>query len=297
MLPYVKKYVIVACVIAVVIPLVVSTVWPLFTGQIMAASVGGLILLLALFFGGFLVAVRVMGRKADELVDSYIALYDEKCDPQAFVDASRDIASSVVVPFTPSGAWFVGYYAQAMLDRYIALYDEKCDPQAFVDASRDIASSVVVPFTPSGAWFVGYYAQAMLDLGFVEKAEKLRDAMFDTIAKSKKASDQISTIVDLVPLMTKLKGPEETLPVVEKGIELIGAPAELDAAVQKDYLTGQAQILRARMNGELDKLAALYADVVSRECDVRHHREIQEGIGSDLDDRRPRSLDDEAQRA
>ncbi len=218
MLPYVKKYVIVACVIAVVIPLVVSTAWPLFTGQIMAASVGGLILLLALFFGGFLVSVRVMGRKADELVDGYIALYDEKCDPQAFVDASRDIASSVVVPFTPSGAWFIGYYAQAMLD-----------------------------------------------LGFVEKAEKLRDAMFDTIAKSKKASDQISMIVDLVSLMTKLEGPEETLPVVEKGIELIGAPAELDAAVQKDYLTSQAQILRARMNGELDKLATLYADVVSRE--------------------------------
>ncbi len=103
----------------------------------------------------------------------------------------------------------------------------------------------------------------MLDLGFVEKAEKLRDAMFDTIAKSKKASDQISTIVDLVPLMTKLKGPEETLPVVEKGIELIGAPAELMRLI-KDYLTSQAQILRARMNGELDKLATLYADVVSR---------------------------------
>ena len=57
----------------------------------------------------------------------------------------------------------------------------------------------------------------MLDLGFVEKAEKLRDAMFDTIAKSKKASDQISMIVDLVSLMTKLEGPEETLPWWRRG--------------------------------------------------------------------------------
>ena len=36
-------------------------------------------------------------------------------------------------------------------------------------------------------------------------AEKLRDMMFESIAKSKKIPDQVSVIVDLVPLMTKLR--------------------------------------------------------------------------------------------
>lgn len=218
MLPYVKKYVIIACVIAAAVPIVVSTAWPLFTGQIMAASLNGLILLLALFFGGLFIGVRVMGRKADQLVDGYIALYDEGCDPKAFVEASRDVAEAVSVPFTPSGAWFIGYYAQAMLD-----------------------------------------------LGFTDRAEKLRDMMFESIAKSKKISDQVSVIVDLVPLMTKLKGPADTLPVVEKGIELIGASSDAESVIQRDYLTGQAHILRARVEGEDESLIALYHDFVLRE--------------------------------
>ena len=218
MLPYVKKYVILACVIAVALPFAVSTVWPMLTGQMMAASIGGLVLMLALFFGGLIAGVRIMGRKADEFADGLIALYDEGCDPRAFTDAAHDIASSITAPFTPSGAWFLSYYAQALLDQ-----------------------------------------------GLIEKAEHLRSMMFESIAGSKRIADQVSIIVDLVPLTTKLKGPADALPVTEKGIDLIGASSDPQMVIQKDFLVGQAQIMRSKIEGELDGLAMLYHDVVSRE--------------------------------
>ena len=65
MLPYFKKYSILACVIGVVPGLVLTTVYPLFTGTIMASTIGGLLLLLAVFVMSMTVGVNLMERRAE----------------------------------------------------------------------------------------------------------------------------------------------------------------------------------------------------------------------------------------
>lgn len=116
MLVYFKKYVIAVCAIAVALPVVVSTVWPLFTGQLMAASLGGLILEFVLFFAGFFLGYQIFERRAERVADGFIYLYNVDCNPEAFLSHGSELAHSITFPCNPSGAWFMGFYAQACLD-------------------------------------------------------------------------------------------------------------------------------------------------------------------------------------
>ncbi len=116
MIIYFKKYTILVAVIAIALPVIVSTVWPLATGQIMAASIGGLALLFALFILGFLGGYAILERKAEGIVDGYIAKYNEACDPEAFITEGEQLARQITFPCNQIGSWFMGYYAQALLD-------------------------------------------------------------------------------------------------------------------------------------------------------------------------------------
>ncbi len=116
MLPYFKKYVVIACAFAALVPVVVSTGFAFSTGTILASTIQGLVTLLALFFGTFLVSTGLLSKVADAKVDEMIAIYDGECDPERFLDASREIAAAVTVPFPEPGAWFMSFYGQALLD-------------------------------------------------------------------------------------------------------------------------------------------------------------------------------------
>ncbi len=116
MLPYFKKYSILACVIGVVPGLVLTTVYPLFTGTIMASTIGGLLLLLAVFVMSMTVGVNLMERRAERETDALLALYNVDCDPQALVERGRALAANITFPCRDAGAWFMSYYAQALLD-------------------------------------------------------------------------------------------------------------------------------------------------------------------------------------
>lgn len=116
MVIYFKKYVIAICVIAVAVPVVVSTIYPMVTGQIMASTIGGLITLLLLFFISMLIAFNFFERKAEGITERYIDLYNDKCDPEAMVREAGSLAASITFPCNEEGAWFIGYYAQALLD-------------------------------------------------------------------------------------------------------------------------------------------------------------------------------------
>lgn len=116
MLPYFKRYSIYVSIMAIALPVVVSTVWPLFTGQMMATSVGGLVALFALFVLGLFSGYAVFGRKADAETERLLAAYNDRCDPQALVDEGAKLANSIPFPCDQSGSWYLGYYAQALLD-------------------------------------------------------------------------------------------------------------------------------------------------------------------------------------
>ena len=116
MLIYFKRYVIAVCAIAIALPVIASTLWPLLTGQIMGASLGGLILEFALFAVGFVVGYQIFERRAQRVVDGYLYLYNVDCNPQALISHGGQLASDIPFPCNASGAWFIGYFGQACLD-------------------------------------------------------------------------------------------------------------------------------------------------------------------------------------
>lgn len=116
MLPYFKKYVIAVCAIAVLLLIVASTLWPLMTGQIMAASLLGMVLQFVLFFGGLLIGYVIFERRAERVADGYLYLYDVDCNPEALISHGSALARAITFPCNGSGAWFLSSYAQACLD-------------------------------------------------------------------------------------------------------------------------------------------------------------------------------------
>lgn len=116
MFPYFKKYAIICCVIAVAVPVVVSTVYAAVTGSIMAASLGGLITLLVLLFGSMYIAQSFFARKADAETEAMLAKYNDDCDPRAFTQDAARIIDNIQPPYNVMASWFLTYYAQALLD-------------------------------------------------------------------------------------------------------------------------------------------------------------------------------------
>lgn len=152
MLPYFKRYTIICCVAAVVVAVAVSTIWPLVTGQIMAASLSGLLLLLALFFATLLIAYRILGGRADAETERLFSLYNDQCDPAAFVEQGATVASAAGQQATEMSSWYMSYYAQALLD--VGRGDQACDVMVRqlkgVDAAKKepVKAAIVVNMVP-----------------------------------------------------------------------------------------------------------------------------------------------------
>ena len=116
MFAYYKRYAIISCVVAVAVPLAVSTAYAAVTGKIMAASLDGLIVLLLLLFGTMVLMQGVFARRVDGRTAQLLALYNDDCDPEAFVEQGRAVADAITEPYDVTGSWFMTYYGQALLD-------------------------------------------------------------------------------------------------------------------------------------------------------------------------------------
>ncbi len=139
MLQYFKRYNVYVAIVAVIPPMVASTAWPLATGQMMAASIGGLVALFALFAIGLFVGYGIFGKRADAETEKYLAFYNDDCDPAALVDAGAKLAEAIPTPCDQSGSWFMGYYAQALLD--LGRRDEAMGILAGLKASMQAAKN------------------------------------------------------------------------------------------------------------------------------------------------------------
>lgn len=116
MLPYYKKYSIIACIIGVAPSVIVSTIYPMVTGSIMASTFSGLVLLLAIFVVFMVFGFNIMERVAEAHTNKLLALYNDDCDPQALVAQGQSVAYVITFPCREAGAWYLSYYAQALLD-------------------------------------------------------------------------------------------------------------------------------------------------------------------------------------
>lgn len=137
MLPYYKKYSIIACIIGVAPSIVITTIYPLMTGTIMASTIGGLVLLFAIFAASMVVGFNIMERRAEAATGELLALYNDGCDPEALIGQGADVARNVTYPCREAGAWFMSYYAQALLDAGKA--DQAREVERGIRQSADLA--------------------------------------------------------------------------------------------------------------------------------------------------------------
>lgn len=164
MIAYFKKYTIFVCIIAVALPIIASTIWPLVTGQLMGASVGGLVAMFALFVVGLLLGYGIFERKAEGVVDGYLAHYNDECDPDALIAEGAWLAEAITFPCNQMGSWYLGYYGQALLDA------------GKVDQAREIAEGLATSMhaAKNPAMRVGVLVNL---LPLAEKLESPQDAL------------------------------------------------------------------------------------------------------------------------
>ncbi len=116
MLPFYRRYVIAVCASAVVVSIVVSTIWAFVTGRVMASTIEGLLISLAVFFATLAITGRIFNNKATEETERLFALYNDRCDPEAFVNEAADLARAARETRGELSSWVMSYYAQALLD-------------------------------------------------------------------------------------------------------------------------------------------------------------------------------------
>ena len=148
----------------------------------------------------------------------------------------------------------LGYFGKKVntnVDEMISLYDDACDPQAFSIAAQ--------PYAERTSWFMSYFAQALLDLGEVQKAQRIEQNMYESIRMTQSVDVQAQIIVNLVPLINKVLGPADAIPVIQKGLELLeGGQAIQNAHEYEAYLRNQMTIAQALVESEDDTLARFY---------------------------------------
>lgn len=116
MIPFFKRYSIYVCIIAVALPVIYSTIYPMITGQIAASSLGSTVVMFLLFVMGLLLGFGIFERKAQAKADEWVALYNDDCDPEAFMSKGGAIAENMKPPYGQVASWYMSYFAQAKLD-------------------------------------------------------------------------------------------------------------------------------------------------------------------------------------
>lgn len=193
------RYIVIASGLAIVVTAVVQTIYTAATGQAMSSTLPGLLVSCLLFIAVMLATYAYFGRKNNTNVDALVSLYDDGCDPRAFVDGSA----------------------------------------GYVD-------KMTVPYDAETSWFMSYYAQALLDLGEAKQAQQIEQSMYDSIRSASLVETQAKIIVNLVPLVVKVLGPAEAVPVIQKGLDLLeGGQCGADAAEFEAYLVNQLALARA----------------------------------------------------
>lgn len=116
MLPYFKKYTILMYVLPVLTMVVLTTALAYGAGFALAATLPGLLVSLACLVVLTLASSRYFGNLADRKARELVALYNDACDPAAFVEQGAEVASTIEAPYTEAGSWYLSFYALALLD-------------------------------------------------------------------------------------------------------------------------------------------------------------------------------------
>lgn len=137
MLPYYRKYLITAYAVAVAVPIVITTAIAAFGGVALSSTIPGIFASLGILIVATLVMLRVMGNKAERDTAETLALYNNECNPAAFIERAQPVVANIRPPYEPMGAWFISYYAMALAD--VGRFDEAADIGTALQQSAAVA--------------------------------------------------------------------------------------------------------------------------------------------------------------
>ena len=100
----------------VVVPVAVIALWLVSRGSLDAAGGFQLLVPLALALVSAFCVKRIFEFAADGFAKNLLSVYEDRCDPQLFVEQARDVADSFTVPFGELGTWFLSSYGLALAD-------------------------------------------------------------------------------------------------------------------------------------------------------------------------------------
>lgn len=152
MLPYFKKYSILAAAGGAAMTVLIISIWSSLVGTYVVSTVPGLLAALALLVVCSIWAANVANRMADGKAANLVALYNEACDPAAFVEQGSSVARAIKSPYSEQGTWYLSFYALALADE--GRSEEAADiGKSMLEAARmatdpDKKSSILVNVEP-----------------------------------------------------------------------------------------------------------------------------------------------------
>ena len=116
MLPYFRSYALVAYILGVSVPVLLVTAISWAFGFYIVSTLPGMLAAIILFIACLLSAKKIVTRICDDKAQKMISLYNDSCDPEAFLQAGGQVAKEIRPPYEENGAWFLSYYALALDD-------------------------------------------------------------------------------------------------------------------------------------------------------------------------------------
>lgn len=117
MLQYFKKYRTISMVLGSVIPVLIMVIWLVITKDSPVRSVmTAVVTFIGITILTTMAVQSIVGKKVEQETDRMLSLYNNECDPYAFVEAATEIASGMHAPFNDVTSWFLSFYALALLD-------------------------------------------------------------------------------------------------------------------------------------------------------------------------------------
>ncbi len=147
--------------------------------------------------------------------------------------------------------------AEAKTSALLATYNDACDPEKLVHDGAQLASNISFPCNESGAWYLSTYAQALLEVGRIDEAQKIYDGIEHSIEAARKPEAKAGTLVNLVPLSEKMRTLDETISLIEKGLDLLRGQTSGAATERRAYLNSQKMVFDARKKGDLHDVVKL----------------------------------------
>ncbi|MDO4183509.1 MAG: hypothetical protein Q4E12_07915 [Coriobacteriia bacterium] len=155
--------------------------------------------------------------------------------------------------------------------KLVDAYDLHCDPEALTTGGGKLAYNIMQAreqgdkLGPGDAWFLCYYALASIDTGEASSAEKIAAAVLEDSQDQKKFADQANMLVNLEPLVLRLRGAQDALSLLVKAEELIEYDTSGAAQQLKGYIGFERPILQALVDGDQDTLLEKFTAVMHSE--------------------------------